>query len=102
MIGEETLVPPNTIQPFTPWYAVESYTATPVLGSATADTSALALFAHLVVTEVCHAGLALSVEQPDPAPLQADSLQPRVLEVLLSEVPPTATTVPNDAGAWAP
>jgi hypothetical protein len=38
MIGEATLVPPNTVQPPEPY---ESYTATPVAGSATAETSAI-------------------------------------------------------------
>ena len=37
MIGEATLVPPNTVQPPEPYV---SYTATPVAGSATAETSA--------------------------------------------------------------
>ena len=38
MIGDATLVPPNTVQPPEPY---ESYTATPVAGSATAETSAI-------------------------------------------------------------
>jgi hypothetical protein len=70
------------------------------LGSATADTSAFAFFAQPV--PVCHA-LALMVEQPLPAPLQADSVQPRVAVVDLRRlVPPTATTCENDAGDSTP
>src|ERR1041385_4961659 len=42
MIGDATLVPPKTSHPLTPWYERLSYTATPVLGSATAETSATA------------------------------------------------------------
>src|SRR3954463_13979036 len=38
MIGEDALVPPKTSQPPAPL----SYTATPVFGSATAETSAMA------------------------------------------------------------
>src|SRR5947209_4109376 len=42
MIGDETLVPPTLNQPGWPLNGVVSYTATPVAGSATADTSAIA------------------------------------------------------------
>ena len=63
-----------------------------MFGSATAETSALALPEHWVAA-VCHLGLALRVEQPLPAPLHADSVQPRVLLALVRLVPPTATTV---------
>src|SRR3954471_2870110 len=101
MIGAEALVPPKTSQPDAPAYAVESKTATPVFGSTTAETSALALPLHDVAAD-CHAGLVLRVEQPLPAPLHAVSVQPRVLVALLSEVPPTATTVPNEAGDSTP
>ena len=65
---------------------MESYTDTPVAGSATADTSARALPEHWVA-EVCHEGLAFRVEQPLPAPLQALSVQPRELEAFDNEVP---------------
>jgi hypothetical protein len=40
MIAFETLVPPKTSQPEAPSYESLSYTATPVLGFASADTSA--------------------------------------------------------------
>ena len=83
MIGEATLVPPKTNQPLDPLLGVESYTATPVLGSATAETSALALPLQLVAV-VYHAGLGLMVEQPLPAPDQALVVKP--------VVPPTAMT----------
>ena len=42
MIGEDALVPPKTSQPEKPWNGALSKTATPVLGSATAETSATA------------------------------------------------------------
>src|SRR3954454_15864414 len=101
MIGEDALVPPYTCQPELPWYGVESYTATPVLGSATAETSAVALPEHCVAL-VCQLGFALSVEQPLPAPLHAVSLQPRVLLALRRLVPPTATTCGKLAGDSMP
>ena len=37
---------------------------------------------------------------PLPAPLHAVSVQPRVLDAVLSEVPPTAVTWGDDAGNW--
>src|SRR6185312_13291603 len=43
-------------------------------------------------------GLTLEQEQPEPPLLQADSDQPREPELLLSEVPPTATTLGKVAG----
>ena len=70
---------------------MESYTETPVFGSATAETSATASPEHWV-TEVCQDGLAFRVEQPLPAPLQAVSDQPRVLLALVRLVPPTPIT----------
>ena len=76
-------------------------TATPVFGSATAETSALALRAHWVAA-VCQAGFGLTVEQPLPAPLHAVSFQPRALASRVSEVPPTATTCESEAGYSTP
>ena len=46
-------------------------------GAATADTSAMARPLQLVIADVWPAGAALRVVQPDPAPVQADSDQPR-------------------------
>src|SRR3954451_22326196 len=101
MIGAEELVPPKTSQPTYPWYDVESYTATPVLGSATADTSAFALRVHPVTALSCQAS-AFAVEQPLPAPFHAVSPQPRALLLRTRCVPPTATTCEKDAGASTP
>src|ERR1700753_2485228 len=48
-------------------------------------------------------GLVSNAEQPEPAPLQADSVQPRVVPVdRVSEVPPTAVTNRDVAGYSAP
>src|SRR4051795_2336837 len=101
MIGADALVPPKTSQPAAPRYAVESYTATPVFGSATADTSASALPEHCVAL-VCQAGFALRVEQPLPAPDQADSVKPRAFDARCRLVPPTATTESKEAGEPTP
>ena len=83
---------PKTSQPDRPWIRVVSYTATPVFGSATADTSATARFAHPVTAGFWPLRIALSVEQPEPAPLHADSDQPRLFDAWVSDVPPTAVT----------
>ena len=40
----------------------------------------------------------LYVEQPEPAPLHTDSLQPRLLLAASHEVPPTAVVYDEDAG----
>src|SRR5204863_1770406 len=95
MIGAATLVPPNTRnaelpEPFGP------NTATPVLGSATAETSAIVRREQPV--SCCQLGLAYTVLQPLPAPLHTVSVQPRVLLAVLSDVPPTAVTCGDDAG----
>src|SRR4051794_41313119 len=107
MIGDDALVPPTCTQPsapdanprasrksqnpLLPQLLYVSYTATPVFGSATADTSATVRAAQ--DASCCHAGLAVSrAEQPEPAPDQAVSVQPRALVAVLSEVPPTAVT----------
>ncbi len=96
MIGEATLVPPNTIHPDCPKYAVLSYTATPVFGSATAATSATVRREQPL--SVCHDGLDSYELQPDPAPLHTVSDQPRALLARESDVPPTAVTYCDDAG----
>src|SRR5487761_1719483 len=96
MTGVATLVPPTTTQPPAPL----SYSATPVFGSATADTSVVIRFAQ--PGSCCQAGLGSYSEQPDPPPVQAVSAQPRVvLESRVSEVPPTEVTYGDDAGQLA-
>src|SRR4051812_21493704 len=100
MIGAEALVPPKTSQPAAPVYVL-AYTATPVIGSATADTSAVALRAQRVTVLSCHTS-ALVFAHPLPAPLHALSPQPRALPLRTRRVPPTATTCENDAGASMP
>src|SRR4051794_37787142 len=97
MIGADALVPPNTIQPGEPNV---SYTATPVFGSATAETSATLRRPHPL--SACYAGLAMYAEQPDPAPDQELSEKPRALPSRLSEVPPTAVTYCEAAGNSTP
>src|SRR5205085_465124 len=81
MIGAEALVPPNTAQPLPP--NVRN-TATPVAGSATADTSATVLRGH--PGSCCHGGFGDCAEQPEPAPFHAVSLQPRGLLALTSRI----------------
>src|SRR5438046_804607 len=99
MSGAATLVPPNTSQPALR-LATGPYTATPVLGSAIAETSATVRFEQ--PASVCQLGFAYVVLQPEPAPLHTVSLQPRVLAAVLSEVPPTAITCGDDAGNETP
>jgi hypothetical protein len=50
----------------------------------------------------CHDGLAMYLEQPLPAPSQAVSLQPRLFEAGVSELPPTAVTCCDEAGYSTP
>jgi hypothetical protein len=102
MIGEDALVPPKTSQPEKPWNAIESNTATPVFGSATADTSATARRGQPVSNDAALGIAVLNAEQPLPAPDQADSVQPRVFAARVSEVPPTATTNDDEAGYSTP
>src|SRR6059058_6059240 len=97
MIGAAALVPPKTVQPPPP--NVRN-TATPVAGSATADTSATVFFAQ--PGSCCHGGFGLCVAQPEPAPLHAVSDQPRALLARRSEVPPTAVTNRELAGWITP
>src|SRR5947209_8641863 len=98
MIGVATLVPPNTSHPPEGYV---SYTDTPVLGSATAETS---VSIRLEQPEsVCQDGFEMYAEQPLPAPDQALSDQPRVVpDALFRVVPPTAVTYCDDVGNWVP
>src|SRR5882724_12649466 len=97
--GAATLVPPNTSQAERLALAGPK-TATPVLGSATAETSATVRRAQ--PESVCQVGLAYTALHPLPAPLQAVSLQPRVLLLRTRLVPPTAVTCGEDAGNSTP
>src|SRR6185312_11196303 len=98
-IGDAADVPPYTAQP--PWY-----TATPVFGSATAETSATVRLAQ--PESFCHDGFASYAEQPEPAPPfellvepHTASTQPRDDDDdLVSDVPPTAVT-PTDAAGYS-
>src|SRR5215831_12478742 len=102
MIGEATLVPPKTSQPDSPPEAKLSKTATPVLGSATADTSASARLAQPVLNDAWPLSTAFRVEQPLPAPDHAVSVKPRELLARRNDVPPTAVTKCDEAGNWTP
>src|SRR5581483_5130448 len=102
MIGDATLVPPNTVQPPEPY---ESYTATPVAGSATAETSATVRLEQPV--SCWNEGFGSTAEQPLPAPSveevdQTDSVQPRALLARDRLVPPTAVTYCDAAGYSTP
>ena len=97
--GDDTLVPPNTIHAVE-WCVAGPNTATPVFGSATAETSASVRFAQPV--SVCQLGLANTALQPLPAPLHAVSAQPRAVPERVRLVPPTAVTCGDDAGNWTP
>src|SRR4029077_8217381 len=97
MIGEDSLVPPycDHVEFFA---LVCAYTLRPpVLGSAAADTSAIARLAQPVLKLAAAASAAVSVEQPGPAPLHTVSLT-RVVPDIFSEVPPTAVTKDDEAG----
>src|SRR6266700_4103321 len=74
--------------------------ATPVFGSATADTSLLVRLAHPV--SACQAGLGSSAEHPEPVPPHAVSAQPRAAADVRSDVPPTAVTYWDAAGYSTP
>ena len=58
----------------------------PLDGSAAAETSAMARLAQPVPEDAAAASAGFTVEQPEPAPLQADSLQPRVFDAAVSVV----------------
>src|SRR5436305_3867798 len=95
IMGAEALVPPKTSQP--DWPKV-SKTATPVDGSATAETSEMVRW--LQPGSVCQACFLACALQPLPVPTQALSLQPRGLLALRTNVvPPTAITVLKAAGS---
>src|SRR5919197_6019872 len=100
--GAATLVPPNTSHWLWPWIGTVSKTATPVAGSATADTSATARRGQPVPTPACPVSWVLNAEQPLPAPFHAVSVQPRLLLARVSDVPPTAVTKRDDAGYDTP
>src|SRR5579859_4025415 len=89
MIGDDALVPPTTCQP-------PQYTATPVCGSPTAETSDSTRILHPV--SFCHAGFEMTPLHPLPPLLQADSAQPRDDADCCSDVPPTASTPALVAG----
>src|SRR6516162_2300899 len=99
MMGEATLVPPKTYQPLTP-DDPGAYTATPVFGSATAETSPTVRC--LQPRSVCHDGFAKVALQPAPVPLHAVSLHPRLVLAGAKLVPPTAITYGDDAGNSTP
>ena len=67
-----------------------------MVGSATAETSATVRLEQPV--SCCQEGLASTPEQPEPAPDHTLSVQPRVLELRVSAVPPTAVTFFDAAG----
>src|SRR5262249_8960364 len=74
-----------------------SYTATPVFGSATAETSAM--LRCLQPESFCQAGFGSLLVQPEPEPSHAVSVQPRLAVGLrLNVVPPTAVTNGSAAG----
>src|SRR3954447_8563989 len=105
MTGAAALVPPYTAQPEPP---VVWYTATPLAGSATAETSAIARFGQVVagITD-CQLGLAIVLEQPDPVPwpgplFHTVSVQPRDESSLVSVVPPIAVVAEELAGYETP
>src|SRR5437588_359180 len=95
-IGEEALVPPTSFHPPLPLEV--SYTATPVLGSASAATSlSIRLEQPVRPSAVCQDGWGSTDEQPDPVPspgpvFHTDSVQPREFDAVVSLVPPTETT----------
>src|SRR5579884_2562061 len=99
MIGEATLVPPKTSHPDTRY---ESKTSTPVFGSASAETSAMARrlqCAVMFATLDCQLGCDSTELHPLPAPLHADSTRG---EMDVSDVPPTAVTKGEAAGYCGP
>src|ERR1700679_4199900 len=98
--GAATDVPPKTCQPETP-LVCGPYIATPVLGSATAETSASMRLEQPV--SVCQAGFAKTVLQPLPAPVQATSSKLRALPASrVMRVPPKAMTPGEVAGYCGP
>jgi hypothetical protein len=51
-----------------------------------------------VLKEAAPGSAVLYVEQPEPAPLHTDSLQPRELLAATNDVPPTAVVYDDEAG----
>src|SRR5215475_1758725 len=99
--GAATLVPPNT------WNAdalddVGANTATPVLGSATAETSAS--MRRVQPVSCCQLGLANTVLQPLPVAsvLLVSQTVSRGVLPMWTAVPPTARTPVHVAGNWGP
>ena len=99
-------MPPTTFQPPLPSL---SYKATPVLGSASADTSATVRFVQPESVALrlasCHRRLRLIAEHPDPVPSpplllpHTVSVQPRAeLGSWVKVVPPTEVTYCEAAG----
>ena len=98
--GDDALVPPTTPHALAPFVPSGPYVATPVCGSATADTSASVRFAQPVSD--CQGGFGSNAEQPLLVSDHAVSDQPRALPSLVSVVPPTATTSGVAAGYCGP
>ncbi len=96
--GLAALVPPSTDQPDPDGPLLN--TATPVCGSAIADTSENARIAHVVLAG-WYGGLAKLPLHELPPPPQATSAKPRGVLAVISEVPPTAMTLLDDAGKFA-
>src|ERR1700694_3962514 len=121
MIGEATLVPPIIAQPFSPsGVTVESYTATPLYGSASAAMSATARFPgqptedHPGTPSAQFVAAKRALHPPPPAPepssvtpLEPPSFQtvspshPPVSAFSARRVPPTPITCGELAGYWA-
>src|SRR6185436_2580613 len=99
MIGAATLVPPITTNDDSV-AELGANTATPELGSATAETSAIVRREHPV--SCCQLGLPYTPLHPLPAPLHTNSDQPREFVSVNSDVPPTATTCGDEAGNCTP
>ena len=68
-MGDATLVPPRTIHPDSPYV---SYTATPLDGAASAETSFISRQGQAWL--VCHDGFLRERTQPLPVPCQALSV----------------------------
>src|SRR5215510_15428295 len=99
MIGAAALVPPSTIHAEVV-SELGPYTATPVLGSATAATSATMRVVHPV--SCCQLGFGSVALQPLLEPPHAVSVQPRRLAAVASVVPPTAVMFGDDDGNSRP
>src|SRR5215469_6994297 len=101
IIGVETLVPPKTSQPGSPPNVV--YTATPVFGSPTADTSLLMRIVHTpgllttIGTLLCQDGWAMYRLHSAPESSHAVSVCV-ALPAFERVVPPTAVTSVDAVG----